>query len=167
MDSGAGAQHGAAEGVAFELSWLGFETSRRLAELVGALGLEPRQFAILRAVQRHEGQSQQAVAEGLHIPASTMVALVDALELQRMLERRLQGSDRRTRTLHLSPQGAVAVDKGIDLAAQLEEAMCAGMDQSERAHLLRLLGRVAANLGPARDAPPGKGSGKLPSPTAH
>jgi DNA-binding MarR family transcriptional regulator len=151
-----------AESVGFVLSQLGFETSRRFGELVGTLGLEPRHFAILRAVQRHEGQSQHAVAEGLEIPPSTMVALVDALELQELLERRLQGSDRRTRTLHLTPQGAAVVNKGMNLASQLEQTICAGIDQSERAHLVKLLGRLAENLGLARDALPDKGSGKRP-----
>lgn len=150
--------------VGFTLSQLGFETSRRFAELVGTLGLEPRHFALLRAVQQEEGQSQQAVAELLQIPPSTMVAIVDVLESHRLLERRLHGSDRRTRTLHMTRQGAGAVESAMGLAAELEQTICTGLDESERERLLRLLGLVAANLGVARGALPDKGGGERLSP---
>lgn len=152
--------------VGFTLSQLGFETSRRFAGLVGTLGLEPRHFALMRAVQHEEGQSQQAVAEQLAIPPSTMVALVDALEQNGMVERRLDGSDRRTRSLHLTRQGADVLKSAMDLASQLEETICTGIDPAARAHLLRLLGQVSENLGVVRGALPDKGSGERPSPPA-
>ena len=142
------------------MSQLGFETSRRFADLVGTLGLEPRHFALLRAVEQEEGQSQQAVAELLQIPPSTMVAIVDVLESHGLLERRLHGSDRRTRTLHLTGQGARLLESAMGLAAELEQTICTGLDESEREGLLRLLGLVAVNLGVAREALPDNGHGE-------
>jgi len=161
QDTSGSAPFGAAS-VGFTLSQLGFETSRRFGLLVGTLGLEPRQFAVLRAVQQEEGQSQQTVAEQLEIPPSTMVALVDALEEHKMIERRMLGSDRRTRTLHLTPEGAGILKRAMELASRLEQTICEGIDRTERARLLHLLGRVAENLGVSRGSLPDKGSGERP-----
>ncbi|HLX78685.1 MAG TPA: MarR family transcriptional regulator, partial [Acidimicrobiales bacterium] len=78
------------------MSQLGFENSRQFAEIVGTIGLEPRHFALLRAVREYQGDSQQAIAERLGVPASTMVALIDQLERDGLLERVRHPSDRRT-----------------------------------------------------------------------
>src|SRR5215469_147647 len=57
--------------VGFALSQLGLATSSRFGQLVGTVGLEPRHFAVLRAVRARDGQSQHAVADRLQIPPST------------------------------------------------------------------------------------------------
>jgi DNA-binding MarR family transcriptional regulator len=149
--------------VGYSLSQLGFETSRRFGEIIATLGLEPRHFALLRAVARSEGQSQQALAELLHIPASTMVALVDALELARLLERRLHASDRRTRTIHLTPAGADVLARATTLAWSWEGVICRGFQPAERAKLLGLLARVADNIGVIAGSLPDGGSGARPT----
>src|SRR5215469_11002922 len=97
--------------VGFTLSQLGFATSRRFGQIVATLGLEPRHFALLRAVHGADGQSQQALAERLRIPASTMVSLIDYLENEGLLERRPHPTDRRTRLLHLTGQGAKVLEQ--------------------------------------------------------
>lgn len=148
--------------VGFTLSQLGFETSRRFAELVGKIGLEPRHFAVLRAALANEGQSQQAIADRLRIPPSTMVALVDHLESWKMLERRRDPSDRRAHLVHLTPAGSTLLRKAIDLAMQQEKRVCAGLSDEERATLLELLGRVADNLGIEAESLPDAGSGRRP-----
>ncbi len=153
--------------VGYALSQLGLETSRRFGELIATVGLEPRHFALLSAVARDEGQSQQAVAERLHIPASTMVAVVDSLEHEGLIERRLHAYDRRTRTLHLTTRGADTLEKATALAWSWEAVVCEGFDAPERLHLLDLLGRVAANVGIVRGSLPDMGSGERPSHTVN
>src|SRR5579863_8658638 len=91
--------------VGFSLSQVGLETSRQFGQVVGAFGLEPRHFAVLFAVHRDPGQAQQTIGDHLAIPASTMVAIVDYLEAEGLLERRTHVSDRRARTLHLTARG--------------------------------------------------------------
>src|SRR5579884_1872367 len=91
--------------VGFLLSTLGYVVSRGFHEVLAPLDLEPRQFAVLRAVGWGEGQPQQALAHRLHIPPSRMVALVDELEERGLLERRAAPNDRRVRTLHVTTAG--------------------------------------------------------------
>jgi DNA-binding MarR family transcriptional regulator len=150
--------------VGFSLSQLGFATSRGFGQLVGTLGLEPRHFALLRAVNRAGGQSQQALADHLQIPPSTMVSLVDHMEAQGLLERRPHPADRRTRLLHLTQHGSEVLTEAIRLSAGMEERICAGLSDSERAQLLGLLRRVAANIGVAAAELPDHGTGHRPEP---
>ena len=50
-----------APGAAFLLSQLGFQSSRLWRERLDALGLDPREVAVLRYVASSEGQSQRAI----------------------------------------------------------------------------------------------------------
>lgn len=148
--------------IGFSLSQVGLETARQFGEVVGALGLEPRHFAVLHAVHRDEGQSQQAIGDQLVIPASTMVAIVDYLEGRGLLERRHHPSDRRTRSLHLTTCGDALLSEALAAAAAQEGRICAGLEPSERAQLLALLRRVSSNLGVPNSALPDRGSGVRP-----
>jgi DNA-binding MarR family transcriptional regulator len=150
--------------IGFTLSQLGFETSRRFGELVGSIGLEPRQFAVLRATGDAGGRSQQAIAEMLHIPPSTMVSLVDQLQGSKLLERRPHPLDRRTYTLHLTDEGSALLQKGLELATGFEQEIGLGFSAAETWALLAMLARVASNLGVDSWSLPDRGSGVRPEP---
>ena len=150
------------QSVGFTLSQLGFATSRRFGEIVATLGLEPRHFALLRAVRVADGQSQQAIAERLRIPASTMVSLIDHLESEGLLERQPHPTDRRTRLLHLTSRGAEVLEQATILGAELEGSICAGLSTAERETLLGLLARIAGNIGIADGELPDHGTGQRP-----
>jgi DNA-binding MarR family transcriptional regulator len=133
--------------VGFTVSTTGYAVARRFRELLAPLELEPREFALLRAVSASEGQSQQAIGERLQIPPSRMVAFVDALEGRGLLERRLNPQDRRTRALHLTDDGRELLARAFEVAVAHERDLCAGLDQEEREQLLDLLQRVGLRLG--------------------
>jgi DNA-binding MarR family transcriptional regulator len=151
------------QSVGFTLSQVGLATSRRFAQIVGALGLEPRHIALLRAVRVADGQSQQAVAERLHIPASTMVALIDQLEQRELLERRSHPSDRRARLLYLTGHGEEVLGKAAGLSAAWENTICAGLSAAEREQLKVLLRHVAVNVGITESELPDHGTGERPN----
>jgi DNA-binding MarR family transcriptional regulator len=137
--------------VGFTISSTGYAVSRRFKEILAPLELEPREFALLRAVAASEGQSQHAVGACLQIPPSRMVAFIDALEGRRLLERRQNPSDRRTRTLYLTDAGRELLTRAFALAVEHERDLCADLSADEREQLLGLLQRVAMRLG----LPPG------------
>ena len=136
-----------AQSVGFTISSLGFAVSSRFFETLAPLGLEPREFALMRAVHVAEGQTQQAIGASLQIPASRMVAIVDALETRGLLERRNKPADRRARALHLTASGVELLERACERAAALEGELCAGLSADEREQLLELLHRVGAQLG--------------------
>ncbi len=133
--------------VGFTVSSVGYAVGRRFHQTLAPLELEPREFALLRAVGAAEGQSQQAIGERLQIPASRMVAFVDALQARGLLERRHNPQDRRTRALHLTGKGRKLLARAFVLAAELESDLCAGLSRAERDRLLELLWRVGVRLG--------------------
>jgi DNA-binding MarR family transcriptional regulator len=137
--------------VGFTLSSLGYAVSRRFRETLAPLDLEPREFALLRAVAAAEGQSQQALGERLLIPASRMVAFVDALQERGLLERQINPQDRRAHALHLTAAGRRLLGRAVTAASELERGICAELDDADRERLLELLQRVGACLG----QPPG------------
>src|ERR1700745_1907190 len=91
--------------VGFTLSTLGFAVAAGFREQLAPLDLEPRDFALLRAVGAAEGLSQQAIGAPLPIPASRMVAFIDSLQERGLLERRAHPTDRRARALYLTDDG--------------------------------------------------------------
>lgn len=133
--------------VGFTVSSIGHAVARRFSATLAPLELEPREFALLRAVAAAEGQSQQAIGEMLQIPPSRMVAFVDALEARSLLERRHNPLDRRTRELYLPPAGRELLERAFKLAIELELELCADLSDDEREQLLDLLSRVGAQLG--------------------
>jgi DNA-binding MarR family transcriptional regulator len=136
-----------ARSVGFTLSSLGYAVSRRFHATLAPLGLEPREFALLRAVAPAEGASQQALAERLQIPPSRMVAFVDALEARGLLERRANPEDRRARALYLTDEGRELLATAFSLASELEAQLCSGLTASGRERLLADLQSVGAQLG--------------------
>ncbi len=119
--------------------------------MLAPLGLEPREFALLRAVGADEGRSQQAVGARLKIASSRMVGFVDVLEARGLLERRLNADDRRTRALHLTDQGRDLLERAFARAVDNERNLCRDLSGPERDQLLELLQRVGVRL----DIPPG------------
>ena len=133
--------------VGFNVSSIGYAVGRRFHQVLAPLELEPREFALLRAVAAAEGQSQQAIGERLQIPPSRMVAFVDALERRGLLERRNNPHDRRTRALHLTEDGRELLARAFVLADALERDICAQLTTAEREQLLALLARLSEQLG--------------------
>jgi DNA-binding MarR family transcriptional regulator len=143
------------QAVGFLLAQLGFETANRFGKLMAEVDLEPRQFAVMRAIEAFDGQSQNAVGEQLRIPASSMVALVDHLEGRGLVERRAHPKDRRSRTLHMTDHGKGVLERATVLAMGLEQTICRDIDPGAREDLIEKLVRVADNLGLVQGLHPG------------
>ncbi len=143
----ANAAHTPALSVGFTLSSLGYAVSRRFQATLAPLGLEPREFALLRTIAPQQGASQQAIGEQLQIPPSRMVAFVDGLQERGLVQRRANPDDRRARALYLTAKGRKLLADAFALAGELEAQLCAGLSARERERLLRALQSVGAQLG--------------------
>jgi DNA-binding MarR family transcriptional regulator len=133
--------------LAFMLSTLGYAISRRFHEVLEPIGLEPGEFALLRAVSASEGESQQALAKRLHISPSWMVSIVDELERSGLLERKPHATDRRVRNLHLTPTGKKLLEQAEQSAMRFDREVAEQLSEKEVGQLVALLGRVGAGLG--------------------
>jgi MarR family transcriptional regulator, transcriptional regulator for hemolysin len=113
------------------------------------LPITREQARALLHIARNEGMSQAAVATTLDIEPIALVRIIDRLHEEGLVERRLHPTDRRVRTLWLTPRAWGVVDRVLNLNAETREAACAGLPPATRELLLRALVRMKANLAEA------------------
>jgi len=131
--------------VAFLLAQVGGLAGLRFAEHLAPLQLTPAHAGLLRAVTGAPGRSQQALSVELGLLPSKLVALVDELERDGLLERRRNPDDRRHHALHVTPAGRQRL-ADIGQAAQAHgEDLLAPLGQHDRDELARILGQLAAH----------------------
>lgn len=141
--------------LAFLLSQVGIHASRRFAERISAVDLNPPLFRVLNLVAAAEGRSQQAIAVAIEIPPSRMVALVDELEQRGLVERRPEPEDRRVRALFLTAKGKRCLQRGRKIAAQHEQELTEGMSETDRKRLVALLQRIVDEQALGKGVHPG------------
>jgi DNA-binding MarR family transcriptional regulator len=141
--------------LAFLLSQVGIYASRRFAERMAAVDLQPALFRILNVVDAAEGRSQHSIGEAIEIPPSRMVALVDELEQRGLVERRPDPADRRVRALYLTGDGRRLLGRGRRVAREHEEELTRGMSAADRKRLTALLQEIVEVRGIGRGIHPG------------
>src|SRR5262245_18789710 len=80
----------------------------KTSELVGPAGLTPLQYGALFHLSKATGApgiEQNSLAERINIDRNTASLLVEQLVKKGLVERRVNGADRRARLLKLTPQG--------------------------------------------------------------
>jgi DNA-binding MarR family transcriptional regulator len=130
-------------GVAFLVAQVGGLAAARFAERLQPLGMDPPQAGLLRAIAEAPGRSQQALSTQLGLLPSRLVALVDELETEGLVERRRNPRDRRHHALHVTPMGEERLAALGRQARAHGESLLAPLSERERATLGRLLRKVA------------------------
>ncbi len=146
--------------LAFLLSQVGIHASRRFAERIAAVDLNPPLFRVLNLVDAAEGQSQQAIGAAIEVPPSRMVALVDELEERGLVERRPHPSDRRVRALYLTAKGRRALARGRQIAKEHEESLTHGLSAADRKRLVDLLQKMVDEQAIGKGVHPGLSGSK-------
>jgi DNA-binding MarR family transcriptional regulator len=86
---------------------------------------------------------------------SRLVAVLDELEGYGLVERRDNPADRRSYALYLTAAGHRALEQIVRVAREHQAALCAALDETERAQLAGFLGRIADEQGLAPGIHPG------------
>ena len=131
-----------------------FRSNGLFVKLAGEADLAPGQFGVLKLVELNPGRSQTDVAAAAGLDRSSLTQLLDQLVRRGLIERR-PGRDRRTVSLHLTPDGAEAVARLQPGGAQHEATRGAGLTDEETRVLLELLKRLQQeSQGPAATSRP-------------
>jgi DNA-binding MarR family transcriptional regulator len=154
-DRGTADRGGEHLGVAFLLAQIGAHATERLTERIKAIGLTPAHIGLLRLIASTPGQSQHAVADKLGVHPSRIVALIDDLEKEGLVERRRNLEDRRLHALHPAPGGRERMQAIARIAAEHEYDICAALSAEERAQMKELLIRIAQQRGLTPGVHPG------------
>ena len=141
--------------VAFLVAQLGGLAAMRFAERLAPLGLTPAHAGLLRAVAAEPGRSQRELSTQLGLLPSRLVALVDELERDDLIERRRDPDDRRHYALHVTTAGDERLrDIGRVAQAHANDYL-APLDERDRSILAKLLARLAAHHGLTPGVHPG------------
>ena len=110
------------------------------------LPITRQQARALLCIARNEGLSQATVAMMLDIEPIALVRMLYRLDEEGLVERHRHPTDRRVRTLWLTPLGWEVIDRVLTINAEVREEACAGLSPAAREMLLRTLGHMKANL---------------------
>jgi DNA-binding MarR family transcriptional regulator len=106
---------------------------------LGAADIGPTQYSVLTVIGANPGLSQMAVAHRLGIERARLVHLLDELENRKLVKRIKSKTDRRSHALHLTAQGATALARFKQLAAEHERHVEDRIGKANRRRLLAML----------------------------
>lgn len=115
------------------------------------LPLTRHQARALLLIARNEGLRQAAVATLLDIEPIALVRMLDRLHEEGLVERRPHATDRRVRTLWLTPLGWGVIDQVLAVNAQIRDEACAGLAPAAREMVMRALAHMKDNLALAEE----------------
>jgi len=110
------------------------------------LPITRRQAAVLLYIARNEGVSQTEVATWLDLEPIALVRMLDKLHDEGLVERRAHPTDRRVRTLWLTPAARPVVTQIIAINMVIREETFAGMAPDARDTVIDILGGIKENL---------------------
>ncbi|KAA2317281.1 MarR family transcriptional regulator [Pseudooceanicola sediminis] len=132
--------------IGFKLRLAQILAYRAFEERVTGYGAAPRYLGLLAIIRATPGQPQSRLAEAVALQRSSLVAILDRLETDGLLERRASASDRRAKGVWLTAQGEAVTEELRLLAQQSEDRATAGLDADSRAALLKSLDCIIDNL---------------------
>jgi len=110
------------------------------------LPITRRQAAVVLYIARHEGVSQAEVATWLDLEPIALVRMLDKLHEEGLVERRAHPTDRRVRTLWLTPAARPVVERILEINLAIREEGFAGLVPGTRDAMIAALGTVKDNL---------------------
>jgi DNA-binding MarR family transcriptional regulator len=134
-------------GAAFLLAQVGAHAARLFAERIAALGLTPAHAGIFRILSATPGMTQKELAAALGTLPNRIVGLVDELQDEGLIERKVQAQDRRRHALEITEAGRKMNEALGATARSHQAALLEALSEDERAQLASLLQRVADQQG--------------------
>ena len=129
---------------------LGRAAGARIGGALAALEMHPHEYGLLHALAEEDAASQSELAAALRVHPSNLVALVDGLEAEGLVERRRDPADRRRHVVALTTAGRTRVARARRAVEEAEEDLLAPLEAGERVELQRSLERLAARACAAR-----------------
>ena len=133
---------------AFLLARLGTRFKLRLMAKLDESGFESYHYSMLAMLDEGARQTQSTMAASLHLDPSWLVALLDTLESQGLIERQRDPQDRRRHVVSITKAGKRRLARMRAEFKQLEDEFLAPLDGEARETLHELLQQLAAHNDP-------------------
>jgi len=114
----------------------------RITQSLESIGLTPASFGLLNVLGARRGATQRELGSAMGIDPSTMVSLIDELEAGELAKRQPHPKDRRAREVVITSKGRRLLERGRQMALQVEDEVLGGLNAGERRELLKLLRRA-------------------------
>jgi MarR family 2-MHQ and catechol resistance regulon transcriptional repressor len=100
-------------------------------------------FAVLEALLHKGPLPVNEIGKKVLLTSGSITVAVDRLETKELVERRLHGTDRRARIVHLTKEGRKLITRAYaQHAADMERLASASLTRAERKTLIRLLKKI-------------------------
>ncbi len=109
---------------------------------VSALGLGSSDFAVLEVLLHKGPQPVNIIGRKVLLTSGSITAAVDRLESRKLLRRRADPKDRRSRIVQLTKTGRHLIEQAFQKHAMDMEETMAVLRSGERVELVRLLKKV-------------------------
>jgi DNA-binding MarR family transcriptional regulator len=113
-----------------------------IADVLSEKDLTPLEYAALAYIEGEPDIDQNGLAARLGIDRNSTSLLVEELEAKRLIERRVNGADRRARLLRITLRGQKLYDRLRPIVFGAQERLLTLLPAKEREHLLDALVRV-------------------------
>ena len=117
------------------------------AVALAPLGINGREAAVLRAIDPDRPISQGEIARAMNVDRTTMVALIDDLQLKGLVQRRPDLDDRRKNVVELTDAGRGAVQQAAEAVGQAERDFLAPLSAAEAAQFKKILRVLVEHAG--------------------
>ncbi len=123
------------------------------------LPITRQQAAVVLNIAGNEGVSQAEVATWLGIEPIALVRMLDKLHEEGLVERRAHPTDRRVRTLWLTPAARPVVERILAINKAIREEAFAGMAAHACDTVINILDGIKGNLALREEADDSRGAG--------
>jgi DNA-binding MarR family transcriptional regulator len=133
--------------IPFLLSQLGVYLAEDFVHRLEPFGLEPRAYAVMKALSEDDGRSQRELSTQLGIHRNVMVSVVDKLERDGLVKRMPHPSDRRAFAVTLTDRARDLLPK-LDAQGIAQQAeITATLTDAERTAVLQHLQQMSTAAG--------------------
>jgi len=133
--------------IPFLLSQLGVYLAEDFVHRLEPFGIEPRAYAVLKALSEDDGRSQRELSSQLGIHRNVMVTVVDALERDGLVKRMPHPADRRAFAVTLTDKARELLPELDAQGSAQEDEITASLTESERDAVLAHLQRMSSAVG--------------------
>jgi len=124
---------------------LGDMVFARAEAALAPFGLTPLAYDAMVCILEGHGVSQQDLSRRVGIYAPKMVAVLDGLEEQGLVERQVSATDRRRRELRLTPTALKLLGRATDVLKAVEDELFGSVPLEQRESFADLVTRLEAN----------------------
>ena len=112
---------------------LASKSQEKLAEveMKRQLGLTPAQWKVILALNMFDGLTQKELAEKIYIDGSTLVPVIDKMEQNGLVERKVDSKDRRINRIFLTKKSESTIDSITLIILQLRKIVFSGISENE------------------------------------